>query len=232
MTWNAGEKGPRGAVPITEQRLACELLQTSGRGVGTALCSCFVRNTGPVRRSGMKYEPSEAAKDLLGFANGQHFFSTQRADSTTFESAGTPMPQRVLPFARTTARSVLACQSNLEFMKPLKSGSMKLIVTSPPYNIGKAYERRTSMDRYLKEQAKVIAECVRLLHPKGSICWQVGNHVQDSEVFPLDIMLYPVFRKHGLKLRNRIVWHFEHGLHCSKRFSGRHETILWFTKGD
>jgi adenine-specific DNA-methyltransferase len=41
-----------------------------------------------------------------------------------------------------------------------------------------------------------------------------------------------VFRSYGLKLRNRIIWHFEHGLHCSKRLSGRHETILWFTKSD
>ena len=31
-------------------------------------------------------------------------------------------------------------------------------------------------------------------------------------------------------LRNRIIWHFGHGLHASKRFSGRYETILWFTK--
>ena len=45
-------------------------------------------------------------------------------------------------------------------------------------------------------------------------------------------MLYPLFVEHGLKLCNRIIWHFEHGLHCSKRFSGRYETILWFTKGD
>ncbi|HTT80179.1 MAG TPA: site-specific DNA-methyltransferase, partial [Stellaceae bacterium] len=32
--------------------------------------------------------------------------------------------------------------------------------------------------------------------------------------------------------RNRVIWHFEHGLHCSKRLSGRYETILWFTKSD
>lgn len=31
-------------------------------------------------------------------------------------------------------------------------------------------------------------------------------------------------------MRNRIVWHFEHGLHCSRRFSGRYETIVWFTR--
>lgn len=124
------------------------------------------------------------------------------------------------------------CRDNLDFMRPLPDGQFKLIVTSPPYNIGKSYESRRPLDEYLATQRRVIAEAVRLLHPGGSICWQVGNHVQNGEVFPLDILLYPVFRDFGLKLRNRIVWHFGHGLHCSKRLSGRHETILWFTKGD
>ena len=128
--------------------------------------------------------------------------------------------------------ATMSCQNNLTFMHPLPSGSMKLIVTSPPYNIGKQYERRSKLEIYVQKQTHVIAECVRLLHPEGSICWQVGNHVVKGEVFPLDIILYHLFKDHGLKLRNRIVWQFEHGLHCSKRLSGRHETILWFTKGD
>lgn len=127
---------------------------------------------------------------------------------------------------------VLACQDNRGFVRDLPGGSMKLIVTSPPYNIGKSYEQRSPLDRYIQQQSAVIAECVRLLHPHGSICWQVGNHVDDGEIVPLDIPLYQVFRAHGLKLRNRVVWHFEHGLHCSKRLSGRYETINWFTKGD
>lgn len=109
---------------------------------------------------------------------------------------------------------------------------MHLIATSPPYNIGKAYEKRTSLDVYIEEQSATIAEAVRLLHKNGSICWQVGNHVDDGEVFPLDAVLYQLFKNHGLKLRNRIIWSFGHGLHCQKRFSGRHETILWFTKSD
>ena len=45
-------------------------------------------------------------------------------------------------------------------------------------------------------------------------------------------MLHPLFAKHGLHLRNRIVWHFGHGLHASKRFSGRYEVIMWYTKSD
>lgn len=131
------------------------------------------------------------------------------------------------------ARAWMECQDNLDFMRELPSESMKLIVTSPPYNIGKAYEQRITLHSYLASQSQVIAECVRLLHPNGSICWQVGNHITaDGEVVPLDIVLYPLFKDHGLALRNRIVWHFEHGLHASKRFSGRYETILWFTKGN
>jgi adenine-specific DNA-methyltransferase len=120
---------------------------------------------------------------------------------------------------------------NLEFMSHLADESMHLIVTSPPYNIGKEYEERHDLDEYLYNQKKVIAECVRLLHPEGSLCWQVGNHItSNGEVIPLDMLLYPLFKEHSLILRNRIIWHFEHGLHCTRRFSGRYETILWFTK--
>jgi adenine-specific DNA-methyltransferase len=128
--------------------------------------------------------------------------------------------------------AVVKRQDNLAFMRPLPAESMQLIATSPPYNIGKSYESRSTLSDYVKGQAQVISECVRLLAPTGSLCWQVGNHVHNGEIFPLDMVLYHVFREHGLKLRNRIIWHFEHGLHCNKRLSGRHETILWFTKGD
>lgn len=130
------------------------------------------------------------------------------------------------------ASAFMEAQDNLGFMRNLDDESMKLIITSPPYNIGKSYEKRAPLERYIKEQAQVISECVRLLNKQGSLCWQVGNHIYKGEIFPLDIVLYHVFSDHGLKLRNRVVWHFEHGLHCRKRLSGRYETILWFTKGD
>lgn len=139
--------------------------------------------------------------------------------------------KNVVPLRR-TPQHVIECADNIDFMRSLKKESMNLIVTSPPYNIGKEYERKTSLDVYVEQQAAAIAEAVRLLHPNGSICWQVGNHVDNGEIFPLDIVLYNLFKQHGLKLRNRIIWTFGHGLHCQRRFSGRHETILWFTKSD
>ena len=120
----------------------------------------------------------------------------------------------------------------LQLLPTIPSDSIRLIVTSPPYNLGKSYETRVDLDTYLSEQEKVIEECVRVLADDGSICWQVGNYVKNGEIIPLDIMLYPLFASRGLKLRNRIVWHFGHGLHTTKRFSGRYEVILWFTKSD
>lgn len=117
-----------------------------------------------------------------------------------------------------------------DLLHDIPDNTLGLVVTSPPYNIGKSYETRTSLDRYLDLQREVISECVRALKPSGSICWQIGNFVHKQSILPLDIALHPIFAGFGLTLRNRIVWHFEHGLHCSARFSGRYETILWYTK--
>ena len=122
--------------------------------------------------------------------------------------------------------------NTLLFVKTLPSDVFRLIITSPPYNLGKEYEEAKSIDDYLKEQEVVIEELIRCLAKDGSICWQVGNFVNDGEVYPLDTLFYPIFKRHGLKLRNRIIWHFGHGLHASRRFSGRYETLLWFTKSD
>src|SRR4029453_14925595 len=114
------------------------------------------------------------------------------------------------------------------------AGSAQLVITSPPYNIGKAYERgrRSTLDDYVAGQQRVVDECVRVLPPGGSLCGQVGNHVTPEEIVPLDVVLYPIFKRHAaLRLRNRVVWHFEHGLHCTKRLSGRYEVILWLPTG-
>jgi len=117
-------------------------------------------------------------------------------------------------------------------LKTIPDNCLQLIVTSPPYNIGKEYEKRLNLELYVDQQADVIKECFRCLSPNGSICWQVGNYVEKGAIIPLDTVLYPIFNKLGLKMRNRIIWHFEHGLHCNRRFSGRYETIIWFTKSD
>jgi len=131
------------------------------------------------------------------------------------------------------AASLVLFQGDVnDLLKTIPDETVSLVITSPPYNLGKEYEDRTSIESYLAAQADTIAQLCRVLHSDGSLCWQVGNFVEKGEVFPLDILYYPLFKRLGLSLRNRIIWHFGHGLHTQKRFSGRYETILWFTKSD
>lgn len=111
-------------------------------------------------------------------------------------------------------------------MEPL----FDLVVTSPPYNIGKPYETKKELEHYLEWQERIINEIVPRLKKGGSLCWQVGNFVVDNQIFPLDIEFAPIFKKHKLQMRNRIVWKFGHGLHTQRRFSGRYEVVLWYTK--
>lgn len=122
----------------------------------------------------------------------------------------------------------------LNVLPTLPNNSYDLIISSPPYNIGKDYERTSKLTfkEYVDWQDRVIGAVVDRLSDTGSICWQVGNYVKGGESFPLDIFFYESFKKRGLQLRNRIIWRFNFGLHSTQRFSGRYETILWFTKSD
>ena len=119
-----------------------------------------------------------------------------------------------------------------DLLRVMPDQCVQLVVTSPPYNIGKVYEDKLDLHEYVRQQKQVIDECARVLQQTGSMCWEVGNWVKNGQIVPLDILLYDCFRLNGMKLRNRIVWHYRHGLHCKKRFSGRYETIASSTKYD
>ncbi len=125
----------------------------------------------------------------------------------------------------------LSGDANLS-LESIPKNHIKLIITSPPYNIGKEYEDKKSLEEYFGSIIPIIEKLKKVLKKDGSICWQVGNHVSDGEIFPLDVFYYQIFKDLGFKLRNRIIWHFNHGLHGTKRLSGRYETMLWFTKSD
>jgi adenine-specific DNA-methyltransferase len=107
-----------------------------------------------------------------------------------------------------------------------------LVITSPPYNIGKEYEIKTNLNEYISWQKRIIEKIIPHVNKTGSICWQVGNYIENGAIWPLDLEIAPIFRGLGMQLRNRIVWHFGHGLHNKRRFSGRYEVVLWFTKSD
>jgi adenine-specific DNA-methyltransferase len=130
------------------------------------------------------------------------------------------------------SESYLIWQADVEMLLDVlpEEPIFDLVVTSPPYNLGKEYEKKSTLENYLSWQERIIRKILPRVKETGSICWQVGNLVDNGQIMPLDIELAPVFRRMGLQMRNRIVWHFGHGLHNKRRFSGRYEVVLWYTK--
>lgn len=162
-----------------------------------------------------------------------------QSDQLTIASEGPNAPRaRLFRKSEKNKPELILCESHaiwqgdvLDFLKQLPSEPLfDLIVTSPPYNLGKSYEIRQKLDQYIKWQEEIVDEIVPRLKQGGSLCWQVGNFVDENQIYPLDIELAPIFRKHKLQMRNRIVWTYGHGLHAQKRFSGRYEVVLWYTK--
>lgn len=119
-----------------------------------------------------------------------------------------------------------------DLLHSLPEGSVDLVVSSPPYNLGKEYEDRRELMAYIEHQREVLTECARVLSPSGSIFWQVGAYSNKGALIPLDVRFFPILEDLGLIPRNRVVWVRQHGLHARRKFSARHEAILWFTKTD
>ena len=135
---------------------------------------------------------------------------------------------------------IISNEDCIKFAKKIEKETVALIITSPPYCMQKKYEDlKADLKTFRSNNKKILKESIRVLKRGGSLCWQVGYHVKNGVVVPLDILVYNIIEELNktldedckLFLRNRIIWTFGHGLHSENRFSGRHETILWFTKG-
>jgi len=120
----------------------------------------------------------------------------------------------------------------IDTLQELPNACIDLIVSSPPYNIGKEYEARQPLQVYLEEQMQILKHCARILKKSGSIFWQVGAYSHQGVLIPLDVKIFPILESLELIPRNRIIWVRQHGVHARRKFSCRHETVLWFTKSD
>jgi len=90
-----------------------------------------------------------------------------------------------------------------ELLKTIPKESVDLIITSPPYCIGKAYEDpHADAETFRKQHVELFSELYRVLKVGGSICWQVGYHVSDKCVIPLDYIVYDVFTSKSKRYKN------------------------------
>jgi len=122
-----------------------------------------------------------------------------------------------------------------ELTKKLKSGSIRLAVTSPPYNLRKNYGSYAD-NVHIEEWKKLIDETMKEIHrvltDNGSFFLNVSPipDRKTKEIIPLDSIAWELGKKNGFKLRNKIVWHFNNMQNCVNRLSGRWEAVLWFVK--
>ncbi len=93
-------------------------------------------------------------------------------------------------------------------MREVESGSVQLIVTSPPYNVGKPYDGyrdSRELTDYLGFLNEVWQECQRVLCPGGRIAVNVANTYRQPYL-PLHAYIVQQFQRLGFLMRGEIIW--------------------------
>ena len=128
----------------------------------------------------------------------------------------------------------------LEVLELLPDDCVDLIHTSPPYNIDRPYKGQKRdlhpLEAYLEFLQAVIVQLKRIVKPNGSIFWQTGytqfqNGIQ-GDILPIDMVSYGLFHEEPipLVLWDRIIWRYFGGMAFKRKFTNRHETILWYVR--
>ena len=118
----------------------------------------------------------------------------------------------------------IICGDCLEVMKQIPDNSVDLVLTDPPYNIGKDFENdNLPAKEYLEWCDKWIREIVRVCKIGGAIYLTLG--------FQCVAELKIIFNKfETLRLKNWIIWYRQDGWKSDKGFGHSHEHILYFIK--
>jgi adenine-specific DNA-methyltransferase len=119
----------------------------------------------------------------------------------------------------------------LSLLDRLPGASIRLTVTSPPYNIGKVYERVRPVDTYLDWLAGWIAQVHRACKPDGAFWLNLGYLALPGRAKALPIP-YLIWERIPLFLVQEIVWNYRAGVAGKLFFSPRNEKWLWYVKDE
>ena len=122
-----------------------------------------------------------------------------------------------------------------QLLKDIPDNSIRLVVTSPPYNIGKSYGKYSDtipINEWKTLINDVTKEVKRILTPDGSFFLNLSPvpFGKQKEIIPLPFLGYEIVKNNNLYLRNMITWTFNNMQNCTNRLSGRYENILWAVK--
>ncbi len=129
-----------------------------------------------------------------------------------------------------------------DVLKKLPDNCVHLMVTSPPYNVGKEYDEDITLREYLDFIEEVLREVYRVLVWGGRVCFNVAN-LGRKPYIPLHAYLIQIFEKIGYLMRGEIIWYKGNSIAGSSTAWGSwqsatnpvlrdvHEYILVFSKG-
>jgi site-specific DNA-methyltransferase (adenine-specific) len=131
------------------------------------------------------------------------------------------------------------CKSS-EDMSELPSNSVHLVVTSPPYNVGKEYDEDLDLNEYREFLKRVFREVKRVLVPGGRLCINIAN-LGRKPYLPLHIYIIQDMLDLGFLMRGEIIWNKAGGGSPSTAWGSwlsaknptlrdQHEYILVFSK--
>jgi adenine-specific DNA-methyltransferase len=117
----------------------------------------------------------------------------------------------------------------LELLTKVPDASIALVLTSPPYNIGKPYEQRLDIGEYLNWCESWLSEIRRTLTPDGALWLNLGfvEVPHRGRAVPIPYLLW---ERLGLYLVQEVVWSQPNGVACKRRLSPRNEKLLWLVK--
>lgn len=98
----------------------------------------------------------------------------------------------------------IICHSS-ETMEELPDCSVHLMITSPPYNVGKTYDKDLTLDEYRRFLKRVFAEIYRVLVPGGRACINVAN-LGRKPYIPLHSYIIEDILDIGFLMRGEIIW--------------------------
>lgn len=122
--------------------------------------------------------------------------------------------------------AIYNCDS-LQKMKEIPESSINLVITSPPYNIGKEYETNLSVDDYVNWSKDWLSFIPKIVADNGSFLFNLG-YMQIPDKGKNVPIPYLLWDKVGMYLLQEIVWNYGAGVACRKMLSPRNEKWLWY----
>jgi DNA modification methylase len=173
--------------------------------------------------------PARMAHDSSPFYSRRLYEGLSKEEPVAYRE--TPLPPECV--------NRIFCKSS-ERMDELPDNSVHLMVTSPPYNVGKEYDENLTLDEYRAFLKRVMAEVYRVLVPGGRACINLAN-LGRRPYLPLHAFVIQDMLELGFRMRGEIIWDKASsaspstawGSWCSPRnptLRDTHEYILVFCK--